>query len=271
MEKFEKEAYLYQERLKRLSTQEFWEEYKKVYNIKNLNEFRIDIYEKLEEYHTILRAKVESAMQKALNTNSPTELNLIRAEIETTNLNYGRLRFLLNSEEKKMQGMLNSIDKMLKRRGERPEHIFYHPKPEKVVEDISCPHCGKTNTNFTYGNLCQFCHELIGNPWKEHTICPECGKLINRNEIYENFEGFEFDNGIITCIYCGYRFDWKRYKREPEVRCLKYCINCHMPFNPNKHNWRKQRICMKCKEDGVDSFYLDNPNYQKQYRDQKKK
>jgi len=75
MENFEKEAHIYREFLKRLSTQEFWKEFKKVYNIKNLSEFGIDIYEKLDAYHIVLKAKVEKAMQEALNTHSAKKLN----------------------------------------------------------------------------------------------------------------------------------------------------------------------------------------------------
>jgi len=42
-----------------------------------------------------------------------------------------------------------------------------------------------------------------------------------------------------------------------------------MPFIPNKHNWHKQRVCPDCKNNGVDSYKLDNPEYQKQYRRKK--
>jgi hypothetical protein len=121
METFEKKAHLYNEHLKRLSTQEYWEEIKKIYNIKNLNELGINIYDKLEEYHAILKAKVERAMtkvekakQKTLNAHSAKELKLLKAELETNNLTNGQLRFLLHSEEQKINEMLNDINRILK-------------------------------------------------------------------------------------------------------------------------------------------------------------
>ncbi len=143
MEKSEKEAYLYNEHLRRLSTQKYWEEIKKIYKIKNLDEFGINIYEKLEAYHTVLNTKVEKAMtkveeakQETLNIHSATELKILKSELETNNLTSGQLRFLLRSEEQKINEMLNSINGILKNFGEKPKHIFYRPKPEKVIENV---------------------------------------------------------------------------------------------------------------------------------------
>ena len=168
--------------------------------------------------------------------------------------------------------MLSSIDKTLKNLGKKPQHIFYRPKPKKVIEDVDCPHCRKTNTEFAYNKLCRFCHEFIGPPWKEHTICPKCHNLVNRSDIYDDPSAHELDTHTnqITCPFCERRFDWKKYLEQPEKYGLKICINCDMPFNPDKYNWQKQRVCQECKKAGVDSFNLDNPDYQKRYRSKKK-
>lgn len=281
MEKLEKEAYICREFLRRLSNQEFWEIFKKFYNIKNLDEFGINIYEKLEAYHAVLKAKVEratikveKAKQETLNTHSSTELNLLRAELETVDLTTGQLRFLLRSEEQKINEMLNTINGILKKFGEKPKHIFYHPRTEKIIEDIVCPHCEKINTDFIFNNMCAFCHELIQNPYKEHTICPniECSSVINRSELFADKSAYELDSlkNQITCPYCESRFDWKKNRRQPEIFGLKICINCDMAYIPNKLNWQKQRLCKVCKRKGVDSFKLDNPEYQKKYRSKKK-
>ena len=212
----------------------------------------------------------------ALSTQSATELNLIRAELESINFNTGRIRFFLNREEQIINGMIKGIDEMLKENfRSKPKHIFYHPKPEKVIENVICPYCYKTNTKFEYDMPCQFCRLQIGNPWKEHTICPntECSAIINRHDLFADQSGYELDSHTnqITCPYCHTRFDWKKYRREPEKRGLKVCINCNMPFIPNKHNWHKQRVCPDCKNKGFDPFKLDHPEYQKNYRSKKKK
>jgi len=109
-------------------------------------------------------------------------------ELETINATTGQLRFFLRSEEEKISGMLRGINKMLNNYRERPKHIFYHPEQIEVIENIVCPYCNQTNNNFAYDKPCEFCREPIGNPWKEHTICPntKCSSIINRRELFED-------------------------------------------------------------------------------------
>ena len=181
----------------------------------------------------------------------------------------GRLRLLLRTQEDRIKGMLQSIDQKLVELGEKPEDIIMPVEPDPLLEDVPCPFCGYNNMDHSYNLPCKKCHEIIGNPWKEHTICPKCHRLINRSQIFSDKEAFELDLNFITCI-CGSRFDWKKYRREPRTFTIKHCIACDRPYSPNKKNWKKQRICPYCREKGVDPFHLDHPNYQKDYRKKKK-
>lgn len=267
-----KRHFLYAQVLARLPNDKFWNEFKTYYSIRSLDDFGSNCYDQLEAYAVVLRGRIDRAMEECIGTKSTRELKKLRRRIEPHLRRSSRLRFLLRTEEKRMEGMLRGIDETLRRLGEKPRDIITPGKIEDIPEDIICPFCGKENKDFTYGSLCSHCKELIGNPWREHTICPKCKVIINRKDIFEDKEAYELDskNNLITCS-CGNRFDWKKYRREPEAFTIKYCIACDNPYEPNKRNWKKQRVCQSCKMKGIDPFYLDYPDYQKKYRATKKK
>jgi hypothetical protein len=258
------------EAISRLSKADFLKEFKKHFKIATLGEFGSDCYDLLEAFSQALKGEVNRAMQKALETKSPRELKLLRNKIEDYSQVNGRIRESLKHQEALMRSLLNGVDRLLKGMNVKPESVFYRPKQEDVVENVICPQCGENNKAFKYEEPCRYCHERIGNPWKEHTICPECDKIINRSDIFGDKEAHELDTtrNLITCPYCDHRFDWKKHRREPEKFTHKVCIHCDRPFIPNKRNWTRQRICQNCRKKGVDSFHLDKPDY---YRNRQKK
>lgn len=129
----------------------------------------------------------------------------------------------------------------------------------RLIEDVLCPHCGEVNRNFKYGELCAYCDELILSPWVEHTVCPECHKITTRSEIFQDKEGYDLNTQTdnINCRFCDSRFNWKKYRIIPEVFGTKTCISCERPYIPDKRNWKKQRVCKACKDNGKDSYRLD--------------
>ena len=224
----------------------------------------------LEKYAKNLEKQVFNAIHEVIDTHSAKTLRDLKRHIELNSFFCGNLRFMIRNQEKVMEGLLKGINNKLISQGEKTLSTFYIPKEKEVPIDISCPYCGKKNKKFTYGELCKTCHELIDNPWKEHTICPNCSKAINRSRIFTNKEDYKYDqeNNFVTCDNpkCLNRFDWKQHRVEPQKFGLKSCIKCDMPYNPDKRNWKKQRLCQNCKAKGVDSHREDNPDYQKKYR-----
>jgi hypothetical protein len=259
--------FIWSEAIQRLSDKDFWEIFKEYFSIRSLEAFGSHCYDILDAYIKAHEGKINRVIQKALQTKSPTELQNIRGEIETDLRFNEKIRFSLRKQERAMQGMLKGINGLLKEMGEKPKSTFYAPKPEKIIENAYCPHCEEINKNFRYGSYCQHCRELIPNPWKENTECPECKRIINRSEIFEDKDAYQLDtnNNLITCPNsdCENRFDWKKYRRTPETQGIKHCIACDQPYIPDKRNWRKQRVCSTCKAKGVDPFYLDHPDYQR--------
>lgn len=236
-------AWLQAEAISRLSNRDFWEEFKQYFKISGINEFGTHCYDVLEAYSKALEGEVERATRKALETKSTRQLRLIRNAIEDCRQINDQVRFSLKKQEGLIQGLLNGIDRILKDMGEKPQSVFYRPKQQ----------------------------DIVGGVWKEHTVCPKCNTIINRSEIFGDPEGYELNSETneIMCI-CAHRFDWKKHRREPEAFVLRCCIACDQPFVPDKRNWRKQRVCKNCKAKGVDSFYLDHPDYQKKrYKDKK--
>jgi endogenous inhibitor of DNA gyrase (YacG/DUF329 family) len=155
---------------------------------------------------------------------------------------------------------------------EKPENVFYQPKLREVTEDISCPYCKEWLPSFTYGNDCPFCYERIASPWKPHTGCPQCGTLINLKEIREGYILVDGTGKMIECPKCQKPFDWKKHRQNPELRMLKYCEVCDMPYSPDEKNWSTQRSCPECKRSRRDQelFRREHPTYQKEYRKRKK-
>jgi len=229
----------------------------------------------LKKYAKNLEEQVQKSIHEAIDTNSAKTLRKLKTHIE---LNYGfngELRFLLSNLEKIMKSLLKGIDEALISLDEQPTSTFYIPKEKEVREDTTCPYCRKINKKFTYGEFCKHCRKMISDPWKEKTICPMCLTQINSSQILGNKEAYEYDskNNFITCENedCLNRFDWKLHREEPKAFGLKICIACHMPFIPDKRNYKKQRVCSDCKVKGIDSHQIDNPNYQKKYREKMKK
>lgn len=229
----------------------------------------------LEKYAKSLDKQVESAMHDAIDTNSAKELRFLKTHLELNYVFNGKLRLSLSNLEKHMRLVLNGIDDKLIGLESKPTSTFYIPKEKEFPKDISCPYCRKINKKFTYGELCQYCCRMIANPWKEKTICPKCFTQMNRSQIFKAKEDYEFDpkNNFITCenAECQTRFDWKKHREEPKIFGLKVCIACDMDYIPDKRNYKKQLVCRKCKDNGVDSHQIDNPDYQKKYREKMKK
>lgn len=259
------------EMIGRLHDSDFWLEFKKHFQVKNLDHFFSDCLEHVQAWGKALQGEVDRSIQKDFGKLSIRDLNKLKRKIEPRIKKSGRLRFLLHTQEERMEGMLLSIDKKLSELGEEPKDLIFPIKPKEFPEDITCPFCGYENKDYNYTMPCKGYQELLGNPWKELTICPECKRLVNRSDIFANKEAFELDSetNLITCD-CGTRFDWKQYRREPRTFTIKYCIACDHPYKPDKRNWKKQRICPDCKAKGVDTFYLDHPNYQNKYKKKKK-
>lgn len=258
--------------INRLSNQELWDEFKRHFNIHDIQEFGTDCFEQLEAYTKALEGEIERAEKVSLESKSLRELTKLHAEIEDTNAKNEQIRFGLRNQESRLRELIIGLKGSIKALGGESQSIFYHPKHGKIVEDVVCPFCKKNNTDFLYGNDCGHCHRKIPNPWREHTICPECNTLINRREIFEDPSAYELDinTNQITCSECENRFNWKKYRRQPEKGVLKVCIKCDSPFSPNKHNLRKQRLCPECIRKGVDTYKLDHPDYhQKRHREKK--
>lgn len=274
-EEEDKRWLIIREVINRLSNQELWDEFKRHFNIHDIQEFGTDCFERLEAYTKALEGEIERA-GITLESKSPRELIQLLAKIEDTNTKNERIRFGLRNQESRLRELSIELKGAIKGLGGEPQSIFYHPKPEKIQEDVVCPFCKKKNTNFLYGNDCRYCLRKIPNPWREHTICPKCDVVINRSDIFEDPSAYELDTKTnhITCpeSECESRFNWKKYRRQPEKFGLKVCIYCDSPFNPNKHNWRKQRLCPECINKDVDTHKLDHPDYhQKRYREKKLK
>lgn len=279
IESYEKHVLLF-EAIKRLPNEDFWDDFKKHFNIKNIESFGFHCYDVLEAYGRALEGKVERIKQeahKALDDNSEKEMKRIKGEITDNLLRNGELRFILKKQERVMHGILKGIDGAIKVSGKKPTSIFYRPKPdEKITENVVCPNpkCREENVNFEYNTHCRHCREIIYSPWEEHTICSnqKCGQIITRKTIFDDKEAFQLDpaTGLINCPFCDNRFNWKEFREQPEKFCYKSCINCDRPFIPDIRNWRKQRICSDCRTKDINPFELDNPNYQKEYRESRK-
>jgi hypothetical protein len=241
-----------------------------------IQDFPEHLYQ-IESFIRSLESVVEFVCHLAVQTKSTKELNLIRGVITDCIQSSGGIRFALKDYIKALGSILKGIDKRLGELGEKPQEAFYKPKSKDVVEDIKCPHCGKVNKKFKYGSPCLHCHELIADPWKEHTVCPKCRNITNtadiRSDIKKELNIFEVDAGkkTIKCPNCGKRFKWKEHVASPEAYGLKYCVYCDMPFIPDKRNWKTHQLCSKCKDKGIDLFLFKNPTYQKNYRKRKTK
>jgi len=255
----------------RLSNTQFWKKFKKHFEINSLDELCSDCFDFIKIYVSALKGEVDNIIGTNLDALNLNELLKLKRKMEPRLRKSGRLRFLLKTQEERMKGMLQGIDQKIVELGEKPEDIFMPIEPETTLKNVTCPFCGYENKNNTYNFPCENCLETIGNPWKEHTICPQCQMLINRSDIFSDKVAYRLDTetNFITCT-CGNRFDWKQHRREPRTFSIKYCIACDKPYRPDKRNWKKQRICSDCKEKGVDVFYLDHPDYQSEYRKGKK-
>jgi hypothetical protein len=230
----------------------------------------------LEKYAKNLNELVEQATHKAIDTNSAKELRFLKTHLELNYVFNAKLRLSLSKLENHMRWVKKGINDTLIRLETKSTNTFYIPKEKEFPEDISCPYCRKINKKFTYGELCQHCHRMIANPWKEKTTCPKCSTQINRSQIFEAKEDYEFDpkkNNFITCenAECQNRFDWKKHREEPKVFGLNVCINCDMDYIPDKRNYKKQLVCRNCKDMGVTSHQIDNPDYPKNYREKMRK
>lgn len=241
---------------------------------KELLKLAEDCYESLDRYEKNLKDEVEKAMHKAIDTQSAKTLRDIKTVLDLTLYEAGHIRFRLKQHEKTMRGIIKGITKEHSSLcGEKAPVTFYHPTEKINKEDARCPFCRKINKKFNYGELCTFCSKKIHDPWKEHTECPYCRTSINRSEIYGDKEAYALDTKTndIKCDNCEHVFNWKKYRREPTVFGLKFCIACDMPYIPDKRNYRKQLICPLCKDKGVDSHKLEDPEYYSNYRKQNKK
>jgi len=234
------------------------------------------VYDLLETYVDNLEETVTSVLNSAVTENIVEELQKLRAEIEVNLLDSGKIRTLLRTQEKRMRGHIKGIDTKIKSLGRKPEEGFFvGDVGDAGLDDVDCPFCEYENIDFEYGLECRNCGKIIKSPYRDHTICPHCNTLIYRQEIFSDKKGYELNSGTneITCHNdkCMQRFDWQKYRYKPKVFGLKICISCNRPFIPDKRNYKTQLICGDCKEEGIDSFYLDNPEYQKRYREQMKK
>ena len=190
-------------------------------------------------------------------------LTKLRDEIEISMRETSDLRFLIKSQEKSMGSLLRGLDSKIRKLGGKPEKGFYRPKAAKDITTVTCPVCGRVNKNFTFGNLCRYCGLQVLNPWKETIKC-DCGVHILRKEIED--PAYERRGNMINCPDCEKRFNWKSHVIEPETFGHRVCIKCDMPFLPKKNNWTRQRLCPDCILAGEDSYEIDNPEYQKNYR-----
>ena len=233
----------------RLSNIEFWKYFQKHFEINSLDELCSDCFDYIKIYVSVLKGKVDNIIGTNLDALNLNELLKLKRKIEPRLRKSGKLRFLLKTQEERIKGMLQGIDQKIVELGENPKDILMPIEPETTLENVICPFCGHENKNYTYIFPCEKCRKPIGNPWKEHTICPQCQRLINRSDIFLNKEAFELDSktNLITCE-SGNRFDWKQHSREPRTFAIKYCIACDKPYRPDKRNWKKQRICSDCKE-----------------------
>ena len=239
-----------------------------------MSEEKISCYDVVKEFVRDLEKRTSEAIDTATEPEAQTRiLKRISEEIQLSLMEAGELRFLLNNQEKRMRGLVDGINKILRELGEKPESVFCHPKlkDDQEVTTIKCPHCGKENKDFVWGWFCKYCREVIHSPWRESVQCPKCHFRVLREDIFDEQSGHELKDGFITCVECDDRFNWKENVLEPRVYGLKTCINCNMYFTPAKNNWKKQIICPDCKGKGIDSFKLNNPGYQEEYRKEKKK
>lgn len=234
------------------------------------------VYDLLETYANNLEESVARTLKSAVHEDGVKELQKLRAEIELNLRDSEKIGFSLRTQESRMRGQIKGIDKKIRSLGRKPEEGFFVGDVDDAgLEDVDCPFCGYENIDFEYGLECRKCGKAIESPYKDHTICPHCNTLIYRQEIFSDKEGYELNSKTnkITCHNgeCVKRFDWKKHRRQPKVFGLKICIGCNMPFFPDKRNYKRQLVCENCKEEGIDSFRLDNPDYQKRYRERMKK
>ena len=228
----------------------------------------------VKEFVRNLEKRTSEAIDTATEPEVDTrELRRVSEEIQISLMEANELRFLLKTQERRMDGLLRGVNKKLRELGQKPKSVFYHPKPEEDdIEDITCPHCNRKIKNFTWGLACKYCGIPIHSPYKETVQCPKCHAQFLRKDILDDqSDDYELEDGVITCYACSHRLNWKENIVDPVVYGVKTCAYCDHPYIPEKNNWKKQRLCTACKDKGVDLFNKENPGYQKAYRKRNKK
>ena len=139
---------------------------------------KANYYDLVKEFIRDIEKGTSEAIETASEPDSDTqELRRVSEEIQLSLMESYELRNLLKNQERRMDGLIRGVNKKLRELGEKPQSVFYHPKPKKDdINDIKCPHCRREIKNFTWGLPCKYCGKLILSPWREKVPMPKMSR-----------------------------------------------------------------------------------------------